>query len=141
MDSSDRSDNAKGTATAELPVLQPEFAAPLKLGRCPIDPKTLEPMLCSNPKLDSVDLSKFDDQFRDKAIFPLIKDDPALLRTQTNSFKLDLPAAPPHLDLRFKIDKITSFDLNFNGRPAEMSLNPRKCGTKARAGFCLKMGF
>jgi hypothetical protein len=34
--------------------------------------------------------------------------------------------------LRLRFDKATSFDLNFNGQPVEMSLNPRKCNSKAR---------
>lgn len=144
----DSSDSPAVSAQAELPTLQPEFAAPLaplKIGRCPIkseniDPLTLEPTLCPMPKLDLINPPVFGDQFKLKP-YPITKEDEPLDRNTRFTFKLDAPPSQPALDLRLRFDKATSFDLNFNGQPVEMSLNPRKCNSKARAGLCFRVGF
>lgn len=146
MDSSDsHSDSPAEAPSAERPLIQPEFAAPLKIGRCPansqnIDVKTLEPTNCSMPKIDAIGPLVFGEQFMLKP-YPMTKEDEIIGRNSKFSFKVDTPAPHPGLDLRLRLDKLTSFDLNFNGQPVEMSLNPRKCGAKGRAGLCFKVRF
>lgn len=146
MDSSDSpSYSPADAAPVELPNLQPEFAAPLKIGRCPahsqnIDPLTLEPKICSMPKLDVINPPVFGDQFTLKP-YPLTREDEIIGRNSKFSFKVDTPAPQPGLDLRMRFDKLTSFDLNLNGQPVEMSLNPRKCGAKGRGGLCFRIRF
>ncbi len=141
MDSSDSS----APSPVELPNLQPEFAAPLKIGRCPansqnIDSLTLEPTNCSMPKIDAIGPLGFGDQFMLKP-YPMTKEDEIIGRNSKFSFNVDTPAPHPGLDLRLRLDKLISFDLNLNGQPVEMSLNPRKCGAKGRAGLCFKVRF
>ncbi|CAN5513328.1 hypothetical protein BH11CYA1_BH11CYA1_27430 [soil metagenome] len=145
MQSSDRPASPSAAASIELPVLQPEFAAPLKLGRCngnsqDFDPQTLELKQCQTPKVDTANTSAIPEHFQLKP-YPLIKDNEPINRNLNFSFKLDVPPPQPTLDLRLRFDRATTFDVNFNGQPGEMSLNPRKCGSKARAGLCFKMGF
>lgn len=149
MDSSDSHSDSRSSRPAEAasadPLLQPEFAAHLKIGRCPansqdIDPQTLEPRICSMPKIDMINPPVFGDQFTLKP-YPLTKEDEIIGRNSKFSFKVDTPAPQPGLDLRLRLDKLISFDLNLNGQPVEMSLNPRKCGAKGRAGLCFKVRF
>jgi hypothetical protein len=92
------------------------------------------------PKLDLINPPVFGEQFKLKP-YPITKEDEALDRNTRFTFKLEATPSQPALDLRLRFDKATSFDLNFNGQPVEMSLNPRKCNSKARAGLCFKVGF
>ena len=150
MDSSDSPpysspDSPANAASVELPLLQPEFAAPLKIGRCPaksqiIDPKTLEPTNCSIPKIDVTNPRVFGEQLTIKP-FPISREDEIIGRNSKFSLKLETPEPKPDLDLRMKFNRLTTFDLVLNGRPVEMSLNPRKCGGKGRTGLCFKYTF
>ncbi len=163
MDSSETlSDNNKHEMqTPEPTVLVPEFT-PLTCAGGPFKPGSKE---CQAPKLN---LSPLSDTER-AAIDRTIKDLPDLSVENSNNFKLNKPldfnnppytlhspgtgpdhrlnlemgprAPQPGGDLRLKLDRIITFDLNMQGQPVEIGLNPRKCHLKARAGFCVRMKF
>lgn len=161
MDSSANISDKQPVQTPEPTVLVPEFK-PLTCTGGPFKPGSKE---CQGPVLNLSPLSDLERAVIDRAVkdLPIISTEeaknfklttpldfsnsPNILptpgRVTDNRLNLDMgPRAPqPGEDLRLKLDRIITFDLNMQGQPVEIGLNPRKCNLKARTGLCVRMKF
>jgi len=123
--------------------------------RCASGPFNPGSKQCEGPKLNLSPISELDRAVIERtaqsiAMPDKIKSSPILdlsnqqTDSNTRDFRFNLnivPRVAPDLDLRQRLDRVITVDLNFQGQPAEMSLNTRKCHLNARTGICFRMKF